>query len=490
MKKGLSFQKTKVVIFLALLGAVLPLATLAQTLQFNGMSIDQELLRLRNETQMTALGDPVSANAGDRVKFLIYYHCGWNSSAWPTEKARQVKARIDFPTTAQSIIQSLAILSAANVPQITNNGTINATSSQTLSFVNFARWFRQNNSVSSDLPVNMGNGYIETTLPEDIACDPNNFPNNAGYVIFWANLSNIQTPLPTVDLKANGSDGPITITYNTSANLSWTSTNATACQAIGAWSGGKAISSSGESTGNLTSSQTYSIYCTGPGGTSNTDSVIVNVQPQATQNITVSKTARNLSDNTNFGEQVTADPGEVIEFGIVVSNTGNTTADNLIVKDVLPANMSYYGGLTIDGVPNLGGNIANGVSLGNLAPGQNKTIVFQAVLSPATSFGFGVTNLTNSALAYNAAVSKSDTAIVQVIRTEVRGATDVPTGAFDDPWFALSLGSAALLTYLFLLKFYFSRNKFVLGLTWHKKDSSDERLTKLVSEIRKKESIT
>lgn len=82
-------------------------------------------------------------------------------------------------------------------------------------------------------------------------------------------------PAPTVDIKANGYDGPITIPYNTSATLNWTSTNATSCTASGAWSGTKATSGS-EGTGNLISAKTYTLTCTGPGGSAS-DSVTVNV---------------------------------------------------------------------------------------------------------------------------------------------------------------------------------------------------------------------
>jgi hypothetical protein len=80
---------------------------------------------------------------------------------------------------------------------------------------------------------------------------------------------------PSVDIKANGSDGSITISYNSSANLTWTSQNVDSCYASNAWSGTKSTSGS-ESTGNLTSSKTYNITCSGSGG-SVSDNVIVNV---------------------------------------------------------------------------------------------------------------------------------------------------------------------------------------------------------------------
>ncbi|OGY26042.1 MAG: hypothetical protein A2Z11_04065 [Candidatus Woykebacteria bacterium RBG_16_43_9] len=79
--------------------------------------------------------------------------------------------------------------------------------------------------------------------------------------------------MPTADIKANGSNGPITIAYNTAATISWTSTNASSCTVSPAgWTG----TSGSASTGNLTSSKTYTLSCTGAGGSAS-DSVVVNV---------------------------------------------------------------------------------------------------------------------------------------------------------------------------------------------------------------------
>ena len=93
---------------------------------------------------------------------------------------------------------------------------------------------------------------------------------------------NVFPPAPSVDIKANNSDGPITISYNTSANLSWTSTNATSCTASGSWSGSKATSGS-QSTGTLSgpNTYTYTLTCTGAGGSVN-DPVTVNVSGPGT----------------------------------------------------------------------------------------------------------------------------------------------------------------------------------------------------------------
>jgi hypothetical protein len=57
------------------------------------------------------------------------------------------------------------------------------------------------------------------------------------------------------------------------ATLHWTSANATNCQAGGSWSGSKSTSGS-EQVGNFTGSRTYSITCTGSGGSAS-DSVSI-----------------------------------------------------------------------------------------------------------------------------------------------------------------------------------------------------------------------
>ena len=66
--------------------------------------------------------------------------------------------------------------------------------------------------------------------------------------------------------------------YNTASTLTWSSTDATSCTAGGAWSGSKGTSGS-YSTGNLTTSQTYTLYCTGPAGNSTTQTVTVSIIP-------------------------------------------------------------------------------------------------------------------------------------------------------------------------------------------------------------------
>lgn len=82
---------------------------------------------------------------------------------------------------------------------------------------------------------------------------------------------------PTVQLLANGEGGSVILTYNSTAVLSWTSTNATSCTASGSWSGEQVISGS-YSTGAITANKIYALTCSGENGTNPvSDSVTVNV---------------------------------------------------------------------------------------------------------------------------------------------------------------------------------------------------------------------
>jgi hypothetical protein len=93
----------------------------------------------------------------------------------------------------------------------------------------------------------------------------------------------IPPAVPTVTIKAGGQDADITISYNTSTTISWSSANADNCTvAPTGWVG---LSSTGISTGNLTSTTTYTVSCVGGGATA-ADSIKINVTPQITADTT------------------------------------------------------------------------------------------------------------------------------------------------------------------------------------------------------------
>ncbi len=84
---------------------------------------------------------------------------------------------------------------------------------------------------------------------------------------------------PSVDLKFNGSDGPVNVAYGSFGTISWQVSNATSCNSSGGWSGSKSVSGGTQSSGSLTSNQFYNLSCFNASGSSS-DTVEVDVAGQ------------------------------------------------------------------------------------------------------------------------------------------------------------------------------------------------------------------
>ncbi len=140
-------------------------------------------------------------------------------------------------------------------------------------------------------------------------------------------------PQVSADIKANGSDGPVSISHNTSANLTWTSQNADTCVVTpGSYSG----TSGSHATGNLTASQTYTVSCTGQGGTA-TDTVTVNVSAQQiTADIKANGSDSAISIAYNTGATLTwTSSGATsctIQPGNITGTSGSQSTGNLTVS--------------------------------------------------------------------------------------------------------------------------------------------------------------
>ena len=82
----------------------------------------------------------------------------------------------------------------------------------------------------------------------------------------------VTTPAPTVSISAS----PTVVDSGGVTNLTWSSTKATSCSASGAWSGARPTSGT-ETSAPLTANSSFTLTCTGDGGTSSqTASVTVN----------------------------------------------------------------------------------------------------------------------------------------------------------------------------------------------------------------------
>jgi hypothetical protein len=136
---------------------------------------------------------------------------------------------------------------------------------------------------------------------------------------------------PTVDIKANGADGPITINPGDSATISWTSTYAVSCSVSPTgWTGTFNL---GWPTGALTANQTYTVTCTDiTTYQTATDSVTVNVVAPTT-NPTALFTA-------NGSHSITVNAGGNVSYAW---SSSNANAYSSLITSITPGGTDACG---------------------------------------------------------------------------------------------------------------------------------------------------
>ena len=86
----------------------------------------------------------------------------------------------------------------------------------------------------------------------------------------------------------------------------------------------------------------------------------------------------------NFTKRVNreyASKGETVTYTIVANNTGNATATNVILTDIVPSNTTYVtNSLTVNGVT-YSGNPNNGITLTSIPPNSTSYITFSALIN-------------------------------------------------------------------------------------------------------------
>jgi uncharacterized repeat protein (TIGR01451 family) len=158
--------------------------------------------------------------------------------------------------------------------------------------------------------------------------------------------------------------------------------------------------------------------------------------------LTMTKTVKNLTTSSGFANSVYASPSDMLMFMITLQASGNQNVQNVVVRDNLPANLSFnsqlvvacsstgsYSGNCSGGNYNYSGNISTGINLNTIYAGQTVTITYQVQLAQAQNFSYGTTTLTNSAYATSSnGTSPNASAQVMVTRTAVYGASSISTG--------------------------------------------------------------
>ena len=109
------------------------------------------------------------------------------------------------------------------------------------------------------------------------------------------------------------------------------------------------------------------------------------------------KSVRNVTDGGSFANTATADPGDVLEYQILFTNTGNAPATNVSVTDAVASGSSYVANSCTGGTSCTGGSTVTW-QLGTVNPNQTVTLKFQVKL--AASFPAGTTQVKNTAVGH------------------------------------------------------------------------------------------
>lgn len=144
----------------------------------------------------------------------------------------------------------------------------------------------------------------------------------------------------------------------------------------------------------------------------------------------VNKKVVNLtSGNLNWTTSVNANPSDILSFAITLQATGNQDIHNVVVRDILPANLLYKGNITVNANLNYGGNLASGINIGTITAGGIAVVAYQVQVAGYNSLSYGTSVLANSAtITSNETGYQAVSSSVFINNSMVYGATAVPTG--------------------------------------------------------------
>ena len=210
--------------------------------------------------------------------------------------------------------------------------------------------------------------------------------------------------------------------------------------------------------GSTTFTNSASVYADNASTVTDSASVIVTtVQPQGT--LTVQKTARNISRGDTVQQtSFSARAGEGIEFTITIIAPYNTSLNNIIVSDLLPAGMKYtVNSTTLNNIVTIDGIVAGGLNIGSLSTGQQAVIKFYATINTGVVVNQQLVN-TATARADNVALVISNPVYITIGNNVVlAGALKVKTGPTEVAFAIAGFGG------LFSSALYAGRRK-LLGL--------------------------
>ena len=137
-------------------------------------------------------------------------------------------------------------------------------------------------------------------------------------------------------------------------------------------------------------------------------------------NFEVGKLVSKHGANT-WTESYKAQPGEIVDYLLKYKNTGTTVQNDVVIKDTLPAGMTYVAGSTKLGNPTHPAGVlasdnvtTTGINVGNYGPGQNAWVTFSAKTPADAALVCGTNKLINKETVITKNGSKEDTAEVVI----------------------------------------------------------------------------
>lgn len=206
-------------------------------------------------------------------------------------------------------------------------------------------------------------------------------------------MLNVDVPPPIApDLSFNAS--PTEVYSGDSAVLSWSATNSTACEALGSWSGTKSLEGI-ELINNVASTSSYSLTCTGTGGSVTKEVSIVvkadTVPPSIPNNLSYINVN---TDSVTLNWSVATDNIAVAGYNLYRDGVKiNKLTDTTFTDSALTSGSSYtYTVTALDGAGNESGH-------------STSVSVTTTAVAPFEISSYSATNLTRNSATINVSLS-------------------------------------------------------------------------------------
>ncbi|UTI64601.1 hypothetical protein NBH00_25120 [Paraconexibacter antarcticus] len=159
------------------------------------------------------------------------------------------------------------------------------------------------------------------------------------------------------------------------------------------------------------------------------------------------KAVRNVTTNGTFASTATAKPGNVLEYRLSYTNTGDAPATNAVVTDTIAAKQTYVPSscTTTSGSCTVSSPTVTW-TIGTVAPGDTKTLTFQVTLTgPFSGASTTVKNVATADTAEETPKDSNETSVTVVGTpklTLVKAADRTAVGAGDSITYTLTYGNS------------------------------------------------